>query len=1418
MPYLSEYIQRYFCEFDQRGNVSLEAPSIWRQMEMEYPPPDHELVYPRPWISYDKFSSIVLLGPPRSGKTTEFKFQHKNAANGFLIELREVDFDGNDLTAAWDHATCKAWESFVCSAECGELFIDSLDEGRLETEQAVKKVVRWLNGLDDSVRVRLRIHLSCREFEWNRIDQGQWKKLFPSTEVEHDDKAEIQPGFVKLALLPLDSTGISSYLHSTNVDEASFFNSLPPFLEHLIHWPQSLRMVAELYVTDGAFDCIESLYSKVIEKRIQESNERRVGKIQLPLAEKLQIARLLAALSCLSGREVIALQEVESSKEIDAGLCGNDMAALRDVAGSELFERFTERKVRFEDRNISAFLAAKWLLEALSSHAITHGKLVSLLYAEPMASEVIPSLRALAGWLAVFSSDARKALIERSPDLLLSDDFPSDLTDAAKKELWAWMKKEFGQREWFDSKSYERNAGKLVCDEVLEDVGHVLKNKKEYGRDLRIFALSILIQGQCKNWSDLILQLILDQSENTMLRSYALRALMKITPERLGEVKPLIEAPSTVDSDLDLLGNALFHLFPDHLSVEEILEQFQRTKSSNKYGMFQSFVYKVANESNADDRAIILGWLAEKLSGYLIEKKNQQGDVPDWLYTFDPALEFDDFLLPQLKCWGNSPEKYFLLEGWLHLLANANAYGLVTGHKITKIVATLESNHELRRQCCKIRIERLFKERGENFKTYDIHLHDRLYQAQVDDLEFWQQTLIEWADQPVNKLEAAWEEFKTCWFKTESQPSVLDWIEAQTEKHPSISDLWERDRVCLATEEAMKWRWEDANRRRKKAQKLAGWLDAIKTAIPDIEQGHEAWLHNIVSNVRFEKETDNIEQWLGKHVGEDAARAFSKGLHVYWASSQPPKMAVHVGNQIPWWSSVIIMAVEKWLDAGGVWDELDSELRERAIRAALWGLNDTPSWFFDAVRSESVWARKFCADVLALENNSEKELSHLLHIFSGYSEEPLVREVVISFLLSKNNLRIQMLKQLLGLLCEKADELPIDDRTLDHLWITGLSHAKAEEYDLFLLYAAAVFRFRQMYVWPELDRVYLSSDDRPERFKHWLNGIEAVHLSLRFEGRWPVWMKEESIAAMIPDMFAAFPPETDPDMDGYNNGQFHRGDMGRLRDNALAVLAENGSEFSGKTLFSLLDQPWINSFKKNWVLHNIDIWKGKHAHQSWIPIKPEDVGKVILQGNETVRSSSELFCFVCGLLQEIRDDIEKGEENIRTLLWENGKPKAEKELQKQIARDLRIAIAANKANVVSGRELEVAGNFPDVFVTCILPSGERARIFIEMKRQQYYEKRKGHEASDVLSAIRTQLADKYLADSDTAHGIYIVGWYGNDQFGAYKTKLKTLNNRRLPASPSEFEAIIQKVAGEVTSRVHGIDAIRVYVIDLSVRS
>jgi hypothetical protein len=125
--------------------------------------------------------------------------------------------------------------------------------------------------------------------------------------------------------------------------------------------------------------------------------------------------------------------------------------------------------------------------------------------------------------------------------------------------------------------------------------------------------------------------------------------------------------------------------------------------------------------------------------------------------------------------------------------------------------------------------------------------------------------------------------------------------------------------------------------------------------------------------------------------------------------------------------------------------------------------------------------------------------------------------------------------------------------------------------------------------------------------------------------------------------------------------------------------------------------------------------------------------------------------------------------------------------------------------IIGVRELEISGgNNPDVLVACRTPQGEKIKVYIEIKRQQH---------DDLLKSPKDQLADEYLIDPEARNGIYVVGWFGPDYYGASGRILRDACGT-VPNCAEALESCLQKICDNIAVQRHDIDAIRAVVANL----
>ena len=203
------------------------------------------------WEKWQTEQCIVLLGEPGIGKSTEFEFQCKALKDAgeyaFLIKLKDLylgctldDLIGPDEVENW-----KNWKKD--RAAKGFIFLDSLDEARLDFESALKQIVTQVSALPIG---RLQVRLSCRVRDWKSIsDKSLLNRIFPDKLTASEERQE---GVAILELLPLHHGGIYTIAQNADVDPDGFVSKAEQHrILHLCSHPLLLKFLLGEYEREG---------------------------------------------------------------------------------------------------------------------------------------------------------------------------------------------------------------------------------------------------------------------------------------------------------------------------------------------------------------------------------------------------------------------------------------------------------------------------------------------------------------------------------------------------------------------------------------------------------------------------------------------------------------------------------------------------------------------------------------------------------------------------------------------------------------------------------------------------------------------------------------------------------------------------------------------------------------------------------------------------------------------------------------------------------------------------------------------------------------------------------------------------------------------------------------------------------------
>jgi predicted NACHT family NTPase len=233
--------KRFWCPRD--GSFSLSDRGYLYDPDSEY----GDRVNPQlaHLVSFEDTPCLVLLGEPGIGKSTEFNAEHARVSSAAAevgdaccaIDLKDYQTDVRLVSEAFENDIVHAW---LEGSHVLHLFLDSLDEGRLEVRNIASVLSGRLRRLDPHLS-RLRLRIACRTAEWPVSLEQSLKELW---------NREENVGVIELA--PLRRIDVIAAAQSEHVNADRFLDDLArvdaqPFAIN----PISLRFLLSIYRRSG---------------------------------------------------------------------------------------------------------------------------------------------------------------------------------------------------------------------------------------------------------------------------------------------------------------------------------------------------------------------------------------------------------------------------------------------------------------------------------------------------------------------------------------------------------------------------------------------------------------------------------------------------------------------------------------------------------------------------------------------------------------------------------------------------------------------------------------------------------------------------------------------------------------------------------------------------------------------------------------------------------------------------------------------------------------------------------------------------------------------------------------------------------------------------------------------------------------
>lgn len=305
-------------------------------------------------------------------------------------------------------------------------------------------------------------------------------------------------------------------------------------------------------------------------------------------------------------------------------------------------------------------------------------------------------------------------------------------------------------------------------------------------------------------------------------------------------------------------------------------------------------------------------------------------------------------------------------------------------------------------------------------------------------------------------------------------------------------------------------------------------------------------------------------------------------------------------------------------------------------------------------------------------------------------------------------------------------------------------------------------------------------------------------------------LSDEQLVELTTWLMGLYPPDSDPQP----TGSFVevRGDGRDWRQAAIVELAGRASHIAVEAI-----ERYAGEFPSQGSLRSALLQaRLTYAASSWHPPQPQDVARLLRDPKRRiVQDDPELAEVIVSTLADIAVDLpahgellwdrrpvakadteDAGGEDAVEVWW----PKPEAAVSAYLAHELKLRLASHQ--VVVNREVLI-------LPTNAYGSGERTDILIQaisspLQSQQVTTATtvvevKGSWNDGLLSSLETQLADRYLPETGSVAGVYVVTWYPLPLWittGNYRDRRKSQAARH--ESPEELTSILEKQADDLS--------------------
>lgn len=1285
----------------------------------------------------------VLLGEPGAGKSVAFETEAQ-ASGGILISI--VKFLSDDPEPSWHGKT---------------LFLDGLDETRASSgdTSVLPKVRAHLRKLGNP-----KFRIACRAADWFGSTDSQ-----AITDVSSDGQLAV------FVLEPLSDTEILEILRQNHgVPDPDVFvdKARRHGIEGLLQNPQTLGLLAAS-IRDGDLpNTRQETFEFACQKLADEP--AKAHRVQwrdraISIEQILEAAGQLCAALLLSDKAGLAL-DVEST---DAQYPLIDDVLPPEISIAQLATRRKlfipspdgEERVIPSHRSVAEYLAARWLARQIDHCGLPLRRILNLLLGRD--GRTVAGLRGLYGWLALHCHAARRRLIEADPVTVLVYGDAKPMSVADKRALLLGLEQEAKEHRGFHWNFRSVTPFGALADRGLAPEFTAALTSAARDDASQAFVdcvVDILNEGQ--SIPELVPHLrsvITDESRWSGVRRCALHAWLKSSPPHEDAIALLdaINDRRVEDSDDELAGNLLRHLYPDAIAPEILMGYLHPPRKRNHIGRHSLFwACDLPRRAPEGHLPILLDQLVARTDLTLSD---------DCDFSSDNARMFGGLLSRGIEVHGDAitDERLF---AWLGIGADKYREARREQEHTQVIASWLEKRPERYKALLALCYREC--EHAEHIRACIYEQGHRLHGAQVpEDIGLWHLQEVPITGNALAEIHL-WEAVSALIFQRGDSGLRLEMIEAWAKANPQRKHWLEP----MLAWEIPDWRQEDAARkkashitreeqRKQRTSQLFKNFSAIRegSAAPGIM--HElagVWMDHC-SDTHGETTAERFESYCDH--GSEVLKSAEAGFFSCPLRTDLPSVAEIIGLSIKQREHYIrkpcLVGMElRWRQDVTLVEELSDECLRRMLAFRMtYGADNTPDWFIHLVKTRpplvaavlidyagaTLKARRdYLAEVYALATDPVyREVAELAvpQLLAGFPVRAKANQLSHLERLLKAAMRYTA-PQLIGMIANKLNVKGMDVAQRVY-WLTTALLLDPPQYEPQL--------------WQTIGKNWIRANHLCAFLEDGFNGISNDYaLSPGTLGKLIVLLSPH----------AEFERRS-----GLVTAPMRRGDTVRSMVARLGALAtdEAESEIGRLLTVSALGKlrPDLESARYQLKL------KRREGDFRFPPMS--SVARILVNREPT--SVADLAALTLDYLDQIADQIRHDNDDGFRAFWnvESKQPTGKRE--ENLCRDalftrLRLHLAP------LGVECQPEGDYAnDKRADLRLSYRNELDLPIEIKRDDNYR---------LWAALRNQLIGQYTrAPRARKHGVYLVLWFGlNDQ-------PRATDGGKKPTSPAELQARLE---------------------------